>query len=485
MATQSIDANLARNAAYALSRYRPEGQLLETWVHHQLNLIVHADAKAIAVRLLGKFPTEVNAKWIASQIVNPVESDNIRIELVRALGRLPANVGRDQGVCFAVKQASPTLVVAALEVAEASVTEALARCRRDIESIAQRSLSYWVKGQALGTLMALDKAQSYAWFESAAASANPWLEKAVFSRIGKVEDPRIRLATLKALQEKERTVIVSMLESIQEFPENWLGSDFKAVFQKLLLRQDFVLTSLIYDLAAKFKWQEFLLPALETLKFDWKEDEYDALMGALRLLGQIGGMQHLIAIEPLLNHSNRFVIEAAVAAHQAISGAAPREVPLNHPNVRTETPSYNEAIDASKRYIVIETKVGVIKLEAYGEALLTYRQFSNLAKQGFFNGRDFHRVVPHFVAQGGDPRGDGWGGPGFLIRDEVSPVSHTRGTVGLASSGKDTGGCQLFFNLDPNLSLDGKYTLFARVVSGLEVMDRIEVGTKIISAYVQ
>jgi cyclophilin family peptidyl-prolyl cis-trans isomerase len=290
---------------------------------------------------------------------------------------------------------------------------------------------------------------------------------------------------LKALLERDRQIVVPLLESLQEFPSEWLTADYKNAVLKLLAKKDFVITSDVYDLAAKFKWQEFVGPALETLKDTWKEDQYDAILGALRLLAQLGGVQHLAAIEPYLEHPNRFVIEQAVATYKAINGTAPRDVPLNHPKVEADTPTYAETVAAAKKHLVIETNLGSIELVAYGEAPLTYVNFSKLAAKGFFNGLNFHRVVSHFVAQGGDPRGDGWGGAGYLIRDEVSPVSHLRGTVGLATAGKDTGSCQLFFNLDPNMNLDANYTLFARVVSGLDVMDRVEVGTKIIRIYVK
>jgi len=81
--------------------------------------------------------------------------------------------------------------------------------------------------------------------------------------------------------------------------------------------------------------------------------------------------------------------------------------------------------------------------------------------------------VPTFVIQGGDPRGDGEGGPGYAIRDEVSAIPFVRGTVGMAIDGRDTGGSQFFIALSPQPHLDGKYTVFGRVVNGFDVLDRI------------
>ena len=81
--------------------------------------------------------------------------------------------------------------------------------------------------------------------------------------------------------------------------------------------------------------------------------------------------------------------------------------------------------------------------------------------------------MPNFVIQAGDPRGDGEGGPGYTIRDELSPLPFVRGTVGMALAGRDTGGSQFFITLSPQPHLDGQYTVFGRVVNGLDLLDRM------------
>jgi len=102
--------------------------------------------------------------------------------------------------------------------------------------------------------------------------------------------------------------------------------------------------------------------------------------------------------------------------------------------------------------------------------------FITLARKGFFNNLTFHRVVPNFVIQGGDPRGDGEGGPGYQIRCEINTRPYTRGAVGMALSGKDTGGSQFFITHSPQPHLDGGYTVFGQVTSGMDVVDRIARG---------
>ncbi|HET8647217.1 MAG TPA: HEAT repeat domain-containing protein, partial [Vicinamibacteria bacterium] len=113
------------------------------------------------------------------------------------------------------------------------------------------------------------------------------------------------------------------------------------------------------------------------------------------------------------------------------------------------------------------------------EAPLASAAYLDLARRGFFNGLTFHRVVPGFVVQGGDPRGDGTGGPGFTLRDEVGQRPYGRGTVGIALAGKDTGGSQLFIALSPQPHLDGGYTVFGWVTRGMEVVDKIRPGDAI------
>ena len=122
----------------------------------------------------------------------------------------------------------------------------------------------------------------------------------------------------------------------------------------------------------------------------------------------------------------------------------------------------------------VQTSRGEIRIElAVLDAPRTVANFVALARRGFFNGMAWHRVVPDFVAQAGDPRGDGEGGPGYTIRDELNDRPYLRGTVGMALDWKDTGGSQFFITHSPQPHLDARYTLFGTVVSGMEVVDQL------------
>ena len=104
------------------------------------------------------------------------------------------------------------------------------------------------------------------------------------------------------------------------------------------------------------------------------------------------------------------------------------------------------------------------------------RELHHACARGFFNGLTFHRVVPDFVVQAGDPRGDGEGGPGYTIRDEINERPYLRGTVGMALDWADTGGSQFFITHSPQPHLDAKYTVFGRVIAGMDVVDKIQQG---------
>jgi HEAT repeat protein/cyclophilin family peptidyl-prolyl cis-trans isomerase len=120
---------------------------------------------------------------------------------------------------------------------------------------------------------------------------------------------------------------------------------------------------------------------------------------------------------------------------------------------------------------------GTVELELFGDdAIQTVAMFLKLARSGSYNGRTFHRVVPNFVAQGGCPRGDGWGDEGYYIREEYNRHQYERGYIGIATDGKDTGGSQFFITLSPQHHLDGRYTIFGRVVKGMETIDLIDQG---------
>lgn len=124
---------------------------------------------------------------------------------------------------------------------------------------------------------------------------------------------------------------------------------------------------------------------------------------------------------------------------------------------------------------IIETDKGNIELVLFDkEAPNTVDNFEKLANEGFYNGLTFHRVIPNFVIQGGCPKGNGTGGPGYTIKCEINPHKHGAGALSMAHAGKDTGGSQFFITHSPQPHLDGVHTVFGKVVKGMDVVNKIK-----------
>ena len=134
----------------------------------------------------------------------------------------------------------------------------------------------------------------------------------------------------------------------------------------------------------------------------------------------------------------------------------------------------------------IKTTRGTIRARLWvDDAPRTSANLIALARKKFYDKLTFHRVVPDFVSQGGDPRGDGAGGPGYMIPCEIGMRRYGEGVLGMALSGRDTGGSQFFFTHSPQPHLDGRYTAFGEVVSGLEVVTALVEGDVILELKVE
>ena len=148
---------------------------------------------------------------------------------------------------------------------------------------------------------------------------------------------------------------------------------------------------------------------------------------------------------------------------------------------------------SAAEYAVISTDYGDIRIELYADkAPKTVANFQKLAREGFYDGLTFHRVVPGFVVQGGDPLGNGTGGPGYEVPAEISPdLKHLTGTVATARKGdqvnpkRRSSGSQFYICLAPQPHLDGGYTIFGQVVEGLELVPKIKMGDRMKKVTIQ
>jgi cyclophilin family peptidyl-prolyl cis-trans isomerase/HEAT repeat protein len=217
------------------------------------------------------------------------------------------------------------------------------------------------------------------------------------------------------------------------------------------------------------------------------EKEPDFIVSALdAAAARTSGGRELVWAQA--DHSDAVVREKArrllVEKYGATLGSF-RPIPVS---TRLSMEDYREvAREANESLFEAEvaTTRGAFRVELLAEdAPLTVASFRALAEKRFFDGILIHRVVPDFVVQTGDPRGDGSGGPGYAIRDEINAIHYARGGVGMALSGPDTGGSQWFVALSPQPHLDGGYTVFGHVLEGLDVLDRTEQDDRLVSVRV-
>jgi len=139
-------------------------------------------------------------------------------------------------------------------------------------------------------------------------------------------------------------------------------------------------------------------------------------------------------------------------------------------------------IDTSKKYTAtIETAKGKLKLELFAKDVpVTVNNFVFLAREKFYDGSTFHRVIPDFMAQGGDPTGTGSGGPGYKFADEFTTHTHVTGALSMANAGANTNGSQFFITYSPQHHLDNRHSVFGQLIEGMDVLKSLKNGDKII-----
>ncbi len=218
-----------------------------------------------------------------------------------------------------------------------------------------------------------------------------------------------------------------------------------------------------------------------------KDDSNDA---ALSTVGALAKQKNSAANEALKSvlDSKDYLLRRRAATALKANGAGDFSSRIGTVQTRNTTADYRRALSRVGKTVqaVVTTTKGRFTIELFpSEAPLTVDNFVQLARSGYYRGIVFHRVVPNFVIQVGDPRGDGSGGPGYEIRCEINEVAYDRAAVGMALSGKDTGGSQWFVTHAPQPHLDGGYTVFGRVIKGMEIIDSIVRGDSITSIMVR
>jgi cyclophilin family peptidyl-prolyl cis-trans isomerase/HEAT repeat protein len=256
-------------------------------------------------------------------------------------------------------------------------------------------------------------------------------------------------------------------------------NDVSEVLRKHLKSADVIMSATAAELLGGLPPEEMSARALaESLPAAMRAPMNDATLSILDALAKQKSASANEAIKTALDSEDHLVRRRAVALLKA-NGAGDFSQRIGTVKTLNTTEDYQRALARAGKHVratvTLDKGSFVIELLA-DDAPLTVDNFVKLAQKGYFNGITFHRVVPNFVIQDGDPRGDGNGGPGYQIRCEINEVPYDTGAVGMALSGKDTGGSQWFVTHSPQPHLDGGYTVFGRVVSGMDVVYRIARG---------
>jgi cyclophilin family peptidyl-prolyl cis-trans isomerase/HEAT repeat protein len=512
----STDARLRADAANTLTRLRAKN------ANEQLRKILVSDTdpvvRANAARALGAAEDKDAFDMLLEHAAND-KDERVRVSAIRSLGTL-----RDARAAEPLIKRGDVLLTAYQAVKTTNAAARPAELNELLELVT--SLSRIVAGtsneRALGLLRTLREAEQWSVPEAEIAAARiapgQYLRERPFHQLAfRAPDSRISWQTYAAIAQglgeiaavsgaRAGNSAVSVQADAQLALRTMLGDTstpalavpdvltaiaaFKPPDGALVMRAQLAAPDVIARATAAGQLGE-LPPDAETtsalalaLNTALRDEMNDAALAILDALAKQKSEAAITAIKTALDSPDYLLRRRAAAILAAAQPDAtnPDEGRIETVATRNRLPDYRRALARRLMRVVatVTTDKGVFKLELLpNDAPLTVDNFVELARRGYFNNIAFHRVVPNFVVQGGDPRGDGNGGPGYQIRCEINEVPYARGAVGMALSGKDTGGSQWFITHSPQPHLDGGYTVFARVVEGMETVDRITRGDRI------
>ena len=392
-----------------------------------------------AIRALGQLGDTEAVPTLSRLAGDPATHANVRLEAVAALGAIRSSEGLELAQNLLSDQWVP-LRIAALQA---------------VASIDQESFVFVLAG------MEPDRS---------------WRVRAALARILADLPAEIALGRLRVmLDDEDKRVIPSVLDAMarQRAPE----------LEKVLLERikdpDFVVRASAAEHLGKLKPAGGADALREAYKTALPDAAYTARGAALAALVEYGPAEASETLKAALSDKDWAI---RVRAAELLAKIDPQGDHQNtiRPAPGTPITPYDDPSLLSPTYsphVFVDTPHGTIEFElAVLDAPQTTRNFIALVKKGFFNGIEVHRVVPNFVVQDGDPRGDGQGGPGYTIRDELNDRPFLRGAVGMALDWRDTGGSQFFITHSPQPHLDARYTVFGHVVSGMDAVDRIRPG---------
>jgi HEAT repeat protein/cyclophilin family peptidyl-prolyl cis-trans isomerase len=335
-----------------------------------------------------------------------------------------------------------------------------------------------MRAAALHSAAAID-VQSFLLVLSGMEPDSQWVVRAALADVlGTLGTPAAVDRARSMLRDDDRRVLPSVLNALVRLK----ASDAATIALTQLKEPDYVVRATAARIIGELKPADGVEALRAAYALAGADAAIDARAAILSALAEYGSEAAMPSLKEALNDKDWAVRIHAVSLlakldpggdYSAAIRPAPGPAPSAYDNQELIGPAYSP-------HVFIETAKGTIEFElAVLDAPQTAWSFMTLARKGFFNGLQIHRVVPNFVVQDGDPRGDGEGGPGYTIRDELNERPFLRGAVGMALSWKDTGGSQFFITHSPQPHLDARYTAFGRVVNGMDVVDRIQQGDTI------
>ena len=409
----------------------------------------------------------------ASNVSHPAEMGEL-LEIATTLGRLLANTGDERAVAWLRElRAAEGGHDPEIEIAFARIAPAIYLRESSPERLAGSTPRGG--GSSSGNSAGKDWRQISGLAQGLGDFAATTAEAAGSTIVSLQADAQISLRSLVSDNSVPALAMPDILTALAAFKPGDLGE----VLRKKLSDPDVIVRATAAQLLGDLKPDEANTRALASaLPVAMRDELNDAALAILDALGKQGTPAANDALKVALGSTDHLVRRRAVALLKA-NNAGDFQARIATVQTNHSAADYQRALARMGKLVraQVVTDKGSFTIELLPEdAPLTVDSFVQLAQRGYFNNLAFHRVVPNFVIQGGDPRGDGNGGPGYQIRCEINEASYERGAVGMALSGKDTGGSQWFVTHSPQPHLDGGYTVFGRVREGMEVVDRIMRG---------
>jgi cyclophilin family peptidyl-prolyl cis-trans isomerase/HEAT repeat protein len=429
--------------------------------------------RAFAIRGLGELGDENAAPLIMSLLAARAPDSPVRAEAIRAAGRIAAPKAGE--ALMAIAFSGTASVLLRVEALQALTLTNIGDGREGLlDLVSDKSPA--VRAAVLSTLAKLEP-ETFLTVLSGLEPDPQWSVRAALATAlgtfaADVAAPRLQAM----LGDSDLRVIPAVLNSLTKIR----APKIESILLEWLKHDDPVIRMAAATNLGDLKVDAAAAALSDAYRFGERDGSYVARAAALTALAKYGAPAAAETLKAALKDKDWAVrvraaellrpLDPSVDVDNAIRPASASRAAQSEEILRLVSPTVSP-------HVFVETDKGTIEIElAVLDAPVTSQNFTTLARKGFFEGVSFHRVLANFVVQAGDPRGDGEGGPGYTIRDEINQRPYLRGSLGMALDWEDTGGSQFFITHSPHPHLDTRYTVFGHVVSGMEVVDRIEPG---------